>query len=81
MATMKKNVIVKRIFEVVDFNGNGNFLVDFNVLTRRYGAEYVVLCKDMWATNCGILSETEFMKMNGDMPRGFFEKVIKQKTV
>lgn len=56
-----------------------NFKVPFNILTKKFGQAYMVFCKAMWEANDGVMSETEFIKMNGDMPESFFNKVIKGK--
>jgi len=53
-----------------------NFKVPFKVLSKKYGQAYIVFCKAMWEANEGVMSENEFMAMNGGMPRGFFERVI-----
>jgi len=76
---MKKDVEIKRIQEVMDCESDdGNFIVDFSVLSRKYGAEYIAICQAMWGTNESVMTEDEFIKMNGNMPKGFFEKVIKK---
>ena len=53
-----------------------NFKFPFKVMSKKFGQAYIVFCKAMWEANDGIMSEDEFMVMNGGMPRGFFEKVI-----
>ena len=64
--------------DVLEFDGDGsNFKVGFKELTSKYGSDYISFCRAMWYANDGIFSEEEFMKINGNMPRGFFEKVIK----
>ena len=76
---MKKDINIKRIHEVINYDGDdSNFKVDFKVLSKKYGAEYIVVCRAMWEVNEGVLTEDGFMKMNGNMPKGFFEKVIKK---
>ena len=77
---MKKEVIIKRVFEVIDFNDElNNFTISFKELTKKYGMEYIVFCQSMWGANENIMSEDEFMKINGDMPKSFFENTIKNK--
>jgi len=56
---------------------SSNFKVPFKVLSKKYGQSYIVFCKAMWEANDDVMTEEEFMKMNGEMPRGFFEKMIK----
>lgn len=76
---MKKEVIIKRIHEVIDYDSDDqNFTVDFKTLTKKYGPEYIAICQAMWQANEDVMTEDEFMKMNGNMPRGFFEKVVKK---
>lgn len=53
-----------------------NFKVDFKVLSKKYGQAYIVFCKAMWEANEGVMTIEEFISMNGNMPRGFFDKVI-----
>jgi len=54
-----------------------NFKYDFKVMTKKYGQAYMTFCKAQWSANEGVQTEEEFMKMNGNMPRSFFEKVVK----
>jgi hypothetical protein len=54
-----------------------NFIYDFKVMTKKYGQAYMEYCKAMWQANDGVQSEDEFMRMNGDIPVGYFNKVIK----
>ena len=80
MATMKKDVKIDRIFDVFDFESDtSNFKAPFKVVTAKYGAEYIAFCQAMWEANFDVMSEEEFMEMNGKMPKEFFEKVIKNK--
>jgi hypothetical protein len=53
-----------------------NFKVPFKVLSKKFGQSYIIFCKAMWETNEGVMNENEFMDMNGDMPKGFFDRVI-----
>ena len=53
-----------------------NFKYDFKIMSKKYGQAYIVYCKAMWSANEGVQTEDEFCKMNADMPRGFFDKVI-----
>ena len=76
---MKKEINIKRIHEVINYEGDeSNFTVNFKVLSKKYGAEYIAICQAMWEANDDVMTEDEFMKMNGNMPKGFFEKVIKK---
>tara|TARA_R110000868_G_scaffold76573_6_gene220184 strand:- start:13397 stop:13633 length:237 start_codon:yes stop_codon:yes gene_type:complete len=56
-----------------------NFKHDFKHMTRYYGVAYIEYCRAMWSANEGIHTEDEFCKMNGNMPKGFFDKTIKGK--
>ena len=77
---MRKEVNIKRIFEVIDFNNeSSNFTISFKELTKKYGMEYIAICQAMWGANEGVMPEEEFMKINGDMSKGFFENAIKEK--
>ncbi len=79
---MKKDVTIDRICEVFDYESNtSNFKVSFKDLTTKYGAEYIVFCQAMWEANDDVMTEEEFISMNGNMPKAFFEKVIKNKII
>jgi len=55
-----------------------NFRYSFKVMSKKYGANYIDWCSNMWNiikdTNCQTIEE--FCKMNADMPIGFFNNVI-----
>lgn len=69
-----------RIFEIVDFESDEqNFNVTFKVATKKYGRDFIELVKAMWEANDEVQTEEEFCKMNCNMPKPFFEKVIKGK--
>tara|TARA_R110000868_G_C10842607_1_gene760177 strand:- start:395 stop:631 length:237 start_codon:yes stop_codon:yes gene_type:complete len=64
----------------MDFDSDDkNFIYDFKVMTKKYGQAYIAYCRAMWEANEGVQSEDEFMKMNAEMPRAFFEKAIRGK--
>lgn len=70
---------MKRFNDIFDFESNtSNFKVDFKELTSKYGSDYIPFCQAMWQANDGVMTEEEFMIMNGNMPKGFFEKVVKK---
>jgi len=70
---------MKRIFEIIDFESDeSNFKISFKDITRKYGREYRDFCQAAWQANGDCLTEEEFMKINGDMPVSFFEKVVKK---
>ena len=58
-------------------SSDSNFKYDFAHMTKRYGVAYIEFCKASWSANGGVLTEEEFMKMNGGMPRKFFEARVK----
>ena len=61
-----------------DYESNvSNFKFDFKTMTKKYGQAYMEFCKSQWSANDGVQTEEEFMKMNGDMPKSFFDKVVK----
>lgn len=63
--------------DTIDFESNdNNFKYDFKIMSKKYGNAFIEYCKCMWQANDGIQSEDEFCKMNANMPRGFFDKVI-----
>lgn len=60
-----------------DFESDtNNFKYDFIIMTKKYGTAYIEYCKNMWSANYGVQTEDEFMKMNANMPKSFFDKVI-----
>jgi hypothetical protein len=64
--------------DAMDFESDDrNFKHDFGVMTKKFGNAYIEFCKAAWEANDGVMSEEEFMKMNANMPRGFFDRVIK----
>ena len=70
---------VMTIKDVMNIESNDdNFTVDFKTLTAKFGKDYIAFCQAMWAANDGVQTEEKFMKMNGDMPRTFFENVVKK---
>jgi hypothetical protein len=63
----------------MDFESpTSNFKFEFPMMTKKYGQAYMEFCKAAWSANDGIMTEEEFMKMNGNMPKSFFEKTIKK---
>jgi hypothetical protein len=52
---------------------DSNFKYDFVYMTKKYGVAYIEFCKAAWSANEDVLTEEEFMTMNGGMPRKFFE--------
>lgn len=56
---------------------HSNFKVTFKELTKKFGQPYMLFCKAMWEANENVMSEEEFCIMNGNIPKGFFDKVIK----
>lgn len=74
---VKKDAWDKFINDAMDPDSDtSNFKVDFKVLSKKYGQPYIVFCKEMWKANEGVMTCNEFMKMNGNMPKGFFDSVI-----
>lgn len=67
-----------KFISIMDMESDiSNFKVDFKDLSKKYGQAYIVFTKAMWEANTGVMSEDEFMFVNGKMSRGFFEKVVK----
>lgn len=63
----------------MDFDSDDkNFKYDFKIMTRKYGKEFIEMCKSMWQANGGCQTEEEFCKMNANMPKSLFEKTIKK---
>ena len=76
MADIKKDAW-ENFMTSFDFESNtSNFKYEFALMTKKYGQAYIEFCREMWKANEGIMTEEEFMKMNGNMPRVFFDKTI-----
>lgn len=72
-----KNDAWEKFTNIFDFESDvSNFKISFKDITKKYGNAYIEFCKSAWATNDGVMTEEEFMKMNGDMPRPFFVKNV-----
>ena len=69
--------LMQRLAEVMDFDSDdANFRVAFKKLTKKYGREFIAYSKAAWEANDG-LSEEEFCRLNGNMPKGFFDRKVK----
>lgn len=74
---IKKDAWEKFIM-IFDFESDtSNFKISFKDITKKYGNAYIEYCKSAWNVNDGVMTEDEFMKMNGDIPKGFFDKNIR----
>ena len=75
---MIKSEAWSNFMDIMDFESDvSNFNIEFKAITKKCGKAYIVFCKAMWEANDDVMTEDEFMEMNGKMPRAFFEKVIK----
>jgi hypothetical protein len=73
-----KKVAWDKFIETMDYDSDvNNFKYDFKYMTKNHGNAFIEYCKAMWEANEGVQTEEEFMKMNANMPKGFFDKVIK----
>jgi len=67
----------EKFMESFDFDSDvNNFKYSFNVMTKRYGIQFIEFCKAAWVSN-ETMTEEEFCKMNANMPIGFFKGRIK----
>ncbi len=67
-----------KFIDSIDFDSDtNNYKYDFKIMTKKYGNAFIECCKAAWMANEGVQIEEEFCKMNTNMPKGFFEKVIK----
>lgn len=67
------------MLEEFDEDSNTNFKIPFKDLTKKFGSQYIAYVKAAWEANDGVLTEDEFCAINGDMPKGFFNKFCKGK--
>lgn len=58
-------------------DGPSNVTGQFKTLTKKYGKAYISYLQAAWAANEGCLTEEEFCELNGDVPKGFFDKRVK----
>ena len=67
-----------KFIDIMDFDSNdSNFKISFKDITKKYGNAYIEFCRAAWEATGGSQIEEEFIKMNGNMPKSFFDKVIK----
>jgi hypothetical protein len=67
-----------RIIEAMDFESDiKNWKYPFNIMTKKYGKDFIMMLKAMWVANGDGQSEEEFCEMN-DISNAFFIKVIKE---
>ena len=75
-----KSRSTNRIIEAMDFESDtSNWKYDFKVMSKRYGRDFIDTMKAMWSANYDVQTEDEFCEMNG-IPKGFFDKVIKNNS-
>jgi hypothetical protein len=75
---MAQKETYKRIFEIMDCESDdSNFTIPFGQICKKYGKEYREFCIAAWQANGDCQTEEEFMRINGNMPRGYFDKVVK----
>lgn len=66
------------IENIIDFeNDDKNFTMDFTKAGKKVGRDFIEMIQAMWASNGGSQTEEEFCKMNGDIPKGFFDNKVK----
>jgi hypothetical protein len=71
-------MLSQRIIEAMDFESDTlNWKYPFKTMSKKYGREFIDVVKALWEANGGSQTEEEFCQMN-DLPKGFFDKVIKK---
>jgi len=69
----------RNFMKSVDFESTeSNFKYEFKDMSKRYGQAYIEYCRAAWIANDNILTEEEFRQINGDIPEGFFNNIIKK---
>ena len=67
-----------KFIATMDFESDvNNFKICFKDMSKKHGNAFIIFCKAAWSANDDVMTEEEFMKINCDMSRGFFEKNIK----
>lgn len=68
--------ITNRIIEAMDFESNTkNWKFPPNIMSKKYGREYIETLKAMWEANGDGQTEDAFCEMN-DLQKDFFNKVV-----
>ena len=64
----------------IDFESDtNNFNFKFNIMTKRFGVQFIEYCQAAWLVNES-MNEEDFCKINADMPIGFFKGKIKNNS-
>lgn len=45
-------------------------------MSKAYGLAYIEYLQAAWQANAGCLTEEEFCRVNGGVPKGFFDKKV-----
>ena len=54
-----------------------NVKLPFKKMSKKFGLCYINYVKAAWEANEGCLTEEEFCSINGNVPKGFFDKKVK----
>ena len=83
--TKKKNWDIsneswEKFLTSIDFDSDvNNFKYPFNIMTKKYGVQFIEYCQAAWIANDN-MNEEEFCKINANMPIGFFNGRIKNNS-
>jgi hypothetical protein len=65
------------VSEATITDGDTNVKGEFKSLTKKFGLAYIEYCKVAWQANDGCLTEEEFCRINGNIPKGFFDNKVR----
>jgi len=57
-------------------DGDTNTKLPFKKMSKAYGLAYIEYLQAAWQANAGCLTEEEFCRVNGGVPKGFFDKKV-----
>ena len=65
--------------EALVLDGELNVSLPFKKLTKKFGLAYIDYLKASWQANDACLTVEEFCAINGNVPKGFFDKKVKER--
>lgn len=77
MRELKQDEWNRLVTEGLSDDGQSNTRFPFSTMSKKFGLAWLEYCKVAWQANEGCMSEDEFCKINGEIPRKFFETKIK----
>jgi len=57
-------------------DGESNVVAPFKKMSKRFGLAYIQYLQAAWQANGDCMTAAEFCVINGDVPKGFFDKKV-----